>query len=191
VTIVAALVIALACVTASLRRLAFAVAPTPLDPARIARALRGDAGRARFAAVDESVRAAPEGQWERALFEAARRPAAERAAYVNEQLTEVDYLAQRWERVPRVCASVASSSGFLLAAVALRVGLGDPAAFDPETRSAILGGALVDAIDTATIGIAGAAFCIAAQMAAKKAARARVDAVDELVERLEALTRTR
>jgi hypothetical protein len=191
VTIVVALVIAAVCVAASLRRIVFAVAPTSLDPVRLAKALRGDAGRARFVAIDEDVRRRPEGDWERALFEAMRRPASERAAHVNEQLTEVDYLTKRWDRVPRVCASVASSSGFLLAAVALRTGLSDPAAFDPETKSAILGAALVDAVDTAAIGIAGAAFCIAAQMVAKKAARAHADAIDDLVERLEALTASR
>ena len=182
-----AIVIAAACVAASLRRLAFAAAPSALDPAVLAKALRGDAGRARFAAIDEAVRARPEGEWERALFEAARRPSDERAAHVNEQLTEIDYAAQRWERVPRVCASVSSSCGFLLAALALRTGLNDPAAFAEETKSAILGAALVDAVDTAAVGIAGAAFCIASQMLAKKLARARMDAVDELVERLEAL----
>ena len=38
-----------------------------------------------------------------------------RVALVNEQLAELDYLAQRWERVPRVCASISTSFGFLLA----------------------------------------------------------------------------
>ena len=182
-----ALLVALVCVAASARRIWFAVAPPSLDPSAIVEALRGDAGRARFVAIAAAMRARPEGEWERELFDAIASPPSDRAARVNEQLTEVDYLTQRWDRVPRVCASVASSSGFLLAALALRNGLSDPSAFAEDTKSAVLGAALVDAVDVAAVGIAGAAFCIAAQMYAKKAARARLDAVDKLVERIEAL----
>ena len=182
-----ALLVVLVCVAASARRVMFAVAPTALDPVALVEALRGDAGRARFGAVAAAVRARRAGEWERELFDAIASPPADRAARVNEQLTEVDYLTQRWDRVPRVCASIASSSGFLLAALALRNGLNDPSAFAADTKNAVLGAALIDAIDVATIGIAGAAFCIAAQMHAKKAARARRDAVDKLVERIETL----
>ncbi len=182
-----ALFVALLCIAASARRVMFAVAPTALDPGAIVEALRGDAGRARFATIASAIRGRPDGDWERDLFDALASPPEDRAARVNEQLTEVDYLTQRWDRVPRVCASIASSSGFLLAALALRNGLSDPAAFADETKSAVLGAALIDAVDVAAIGIAGAAFCIAAQMYAKKAARARRDAVDKLVERIETL----
>ena len=187
ITVVAALV-AIACVAACARRLAFAIAPTPLDPARLLVALRGDAGRARFEAIARRVYDEPAAEWERALLDALRLAPDERAAFVNEQLTEMDYMTRRWQRVPRVCASVASSSGFLLASLALRNALADPSAFAEETRSAALGSALTAAVNVAAIGMAGAAFCIAAQMRATKAARARLDATDKLVERLESLT---
>lgn len=185
-TILAA-VIALLCIAACVRRLAFAIAPTALDPTVLVEVLRGDAGRARFPAVAQAVRALPEGAWERALFESVARPPQERAALVNEQLTELDYALSRWERVPRVCASIASSSGFLLASLALRNALSEPEAFAEATRQAALGSGITSALNVATIGIAGATFCVAAQFRAKKAARARLEATDKLVERIEAL----
>ena len=140
------------------------------------------------AAFEAICPAPPAAEWERALLDALRLAPDERAAFVNEQLTEMDYMTRRWQRVPRVCASVASSSGFLLASLALRNALADPSAFAEETRSAALGSALTAAVNVAAIGMAGAAFCIAAQMRATKAARARLDATDKLVERLESLT---
>jgi hypothetical protein len=187
ITIVAVLVAA-ACIAACARRLAFAISPTPIDPVALLAALRGDAGRARFESIARRVHADPDATWERALLDALRLPPDERAAFVNEQLTEMDYMTRRWQRVPRVCASVASSSGFLLASLALRNALADPGAFAEETRHAALGNALTAAVNVAAIGMAGAAFCIAAQMRATRAARTRLDATDKLVERLESLT---
>jgi len=186
VVLLAALV-AIACVAASARRLYFAASPTALDPARVLSALRGDQGRARYAQIAAAMRADDEAPWERALFEALAQPADVRAALVNEQLMELDFTTQRWERVPRVCASIASSTGFLLAALALRNGLNDPAAFADDTRHEVINQALTSAVDVAAIGIAGATFCVAALMRARKLARARRDAVDKLVERLETL----
>jgi hypothetical protein len=175
VTLVAAIV-ALLCVAASARRLAFAVAPTRLDPAEITIALKKHSP----AEVRQAIQPVQDADWEVALFEALTRPEDARAAAVNEQLTELDYRAQRWQRVPRVCASIATSTGFLLASLALRSAL---ASEDPDIDRAVVG-----AINVAAVGIAGATFCIAVQFAARKVVKARLEATDRLVERLESLS---
>jgi hypothetical protein len=184
---VVALLVMLACVLASARRLVFAVAPTALDPELMWKELRGEEGRAKLPIIAERVKTLEAAEWERALFEALASPKDVRALLVNEQLTELDWRTQRWARVPRVCASISTSAGFLLAALAMRQALGDPAAFAEETRSAAVGAALIAAINVAAIGLAGTAFCIAAQQAAKRYSRVRLEATDRLVERLEAL----
>jgi hypothetical protein len=193
-----AAVVTLACIAASARRLRFALAPTPFDPEMLLRELRGEpeAARARAKQLLDTMRSEPEAEWERELFEASMREgspepsasaSAERAALVNEQLFELDARLQRWARVPRVCASIAASSGFMLAALALRNDLADPNAFAPEVRSWAVEWAVFSAINTAAIGIVGTTFCIAAQARARKGSRARHEATDRLVERLEAL----
>jgi hypothetical protein len=103
-----------------------------------------------------------------------------RVALVNEQLRELDYRAQRWARVPRVCASVSTSVGFLLASVAMRNAL---AADAIDVDAAVVG-----AIDVAAVGLAGAVFCVACQLRARSLARRRLEAMDKWVERVESLT---
>ncbi len=120
----------------------------------------------------------PAADWERDLLDALQASGALRVALVNEQLAELDYRAQRWGRVPRVCASISSSAGFLLAALVMSIGL---ASDDVNLEDAV-----VAAINTVTIGMAGAAFCIAAHLRARTIARARLASTDKLVERLEA-----
>lgn len=185
-TIVSAAV-ALSCVAASVRRLIFALSPTALDPAVLLEALRGDKGRARYAALGSALETVPEAEWERELVGALARPKPERAALVNEQLMELDFLVDRWVRVPRVCASIATSAGFLLASLALRNGLADAGDVPEELRDRAVHAAMLDAINVISIGVAGAIFCIAAQVRARAATKARREATDKLVERLEAL----
>ena len=180
--------IAIACMLASGYRVRLALAPTALDPRRLLKELRGDAGASRLAAIREAVRRAPEAEWERELFDAMGHPPEARTALVNEQLTEFDLRLQRWARVPRACASIATSCAFLLAALALRAGFSDPEALGEETRAATVRATVTAAADIATIGIAGTIFCVAAHIHARKAARDRLEAVDRLVERLEALS---
>ena len=110
-----------------------------------------------------------------------------RAALVNEQLTELDYRIQRWSRVPRVCASIATSFGFMLATLVLRKGLATPAT--SRSRSASSSSAVwwETRSPWRAMGIVGTAFCIGAQAEAKRIAKARIAGADKLVERLEAL----
>jgi hypothetical protein len=180
-----AAVVAAACIWASARRIAYAVAPTPLDIATLSSALRGSDGKARLASLTKYIGRARGAEWESALLDAAAAAPHARAALVNEQLGEYDHSTKRWDRVPRVCASISSSSGFLLAAVALRIGVRDPSAFDPSTGDAVRGALLTGALNCVALGIAGAAFSIAAIHRARAEARSRLDAVDKLVDRLE------
>lgn len=183
-------VLTLASVIASFRRLHFAIAPTPLDHALILKALRGEPGeaRARYDAVARAIHAVPQADWEHALLDAIARPGDTRAAFVNEQLTEIDYRVQRWSRVPRVCASMCASTGFLFASLSLADSLSDPSVFAAETRGDAMSSAVFSALDCAAIGIAGTSFCIAIYVRARRAAKARLEATDKLVQRLEAIT---
>lgn len=194
------ILVTVACAYASARRLWFAAEATWLDPFEVASYVRvgvranaksgardgsggadGDEAREASAGSWDALRAEIEGEpradWERDLFEALDAPASVRVALVNEQLAELDYRAQRWARVPRVCASIASSTGFFFAALAMRAGLASDE-IDIE-------GAVLAAINVVAVGMAGTAFCIAAHVRAGAMTRARLAATDKLVERLE------
>lgn len=162
------------------------MAPTAFDPAMLLAALRGDGGKKKLARLERAAELEPTADWERDLFGAIHATGPERAGRVNEALTELDYRMKRWTRVPRVCASIATSAAFLLASMALRAGLTEATAQDEVTSDAI-NAAVISAINVAAIGIAGAAICIAAQMRATRAARDHAAAADKLVERLERL----
>ncbi|AKV01730.1 hypothetical protein AKJ09_08393 [Labilithrix luteola] len=184
IAVVAALV-ALACVAASARRVWFAANPTWLEPetflAEVARSKVNP-----LEALRDLVAKAPEAEWERELLEAMSVTSPEqRAALVNEQLTELDYRIQRWARVPRVCASVATSVGFLLATLVLRRGLTEAGELPTDAGDLLVRGLVGDALTVAALGVVGTAFCIAAQTQAKRLATSRTKAADKLVERLE------
>ena len=171
------------CVWASLHRLRLAVAPTSLDLRALAAALRkGGAGRG---AIESTLAEQSEGSWERSLALALRSKEAERAGLVNEVLSDLDDRTQRWARVPRVCASVASTTSFLLASMVLRNGLASASVGVEDDFGGVLNATVVNAINVATIGIAGAAFCIAVQMRARRTVKEHLEAADTLVERLE------
>src|SRR5215472_10634881 len=153
-----AMLMALGCAVASALRLRLALVPTLLEPGRLVEALRGDAGKAKLAALAEAVARAPGAEWEQGLLEAVRGPREARTALINEQLLELDWRLERWARVPRACASIATSSGFLLAALFMRAALSDASALGEETRDAVVRGAVNGAVDIVALGIAGTAF---------------------------------
>lgn len=186
VAVALAALIAIACSAASLRRLAFAVAPTAFDPALLLGALRGEGAEKRVARMRRAAELEPAADWERELFAALDADDASRAGLVNEALSELDQRVKRWSRVPRVCASIATSSAFLLASLALRSGLATASDQDVVTSDAI-NAAVISAINVAAIGLAGAAICISSQMRARRAEQAYVEAADKLVDRLERL----
>lgn len=177
------LIVTVTCGWASFRRLQFAISPVNLDPATLLRTFRKDGGRD---AVVRVLRSQHEDSWERMLLEAVAAPAGtQRAVLVNEALTELDQRAQRWARVPRVCASIASTTAFMLASVAMRIGLTAAGAAPEEDLGTALNDTIIGAMNVAAIGIAGAVFCVAVQMRARKVVKAQLEATDKLVERLE------
>ncbi|MGH7282380.1 MAG: hypothetical protein ACRELY_12700 [Polyangiaceae bacterium] len=166
------------CVVASARRLLFAIAPTSFDAAILRRAV-DDGEREK---VRELVASS---DWEKDVFEAASLEGEERAARMNEALSEIDHRLAIWSRVPRVCASIASSTGFLCGAMALRVGLAEVDSVPDAGIDSVLHGAVGSALGVAALGIAAAVACVALDSEAKKAVRAKRLAADLLVERLE------
>jgi hypothetical protein len=170
--------VALGCVVASVRRLAASVSLTWLEPRLLVHEFR-KGGALRSAALRESIVECKDAVWERALLSAldAEEPSA-RGPLVHEQLRELDWSAQRWQRAPRVCASIASSAGFLFGCAALVRGL------DGSTGDVPTG--LLPVLDAAAIGIAGACACIAVHLRCRRIVRERVADVDRLVECLEA-----
>lgn len=182
-----AIVVALGCALASARRVWFAANATAIHPDEIVRALSRATGRDAVDALRAIVAKEPAADWERDLLEALSAPAAQRVALVNEQLTELDYRIQRWARVPRVCARMAASFGFLLATLVLRKGLGDFSELPQDVMELVVFGLVGDALTVAAMGIVGMAFCIGANSEAQKIAKERSAAADKLVERLEGL----
>jgi hypothetical protein len=177
-----ALLIAIACATASAARLRFALAPTVLDVPTLVLALANRTDD-KVALLRAAAAHDPGADWELGLLDAMGAPPWARVALVNEQLRELDHRVGKWSRVPRVCASICTSAGLLLATIALRIGL--TASTETADGRTLIHAALIDAIDVAAIGIAGAAFCITLQMRSRRAAASRAEAVDRLVERLE------
>lgn len=144
-------------------------------------------GKSPDADAIERLRAAANGDaradWERELLEAlATSDESARAALVNEQLSELDYRIQRWASVPRICARITTSFAFLLAALVLRNGLADATDFSEPAMRALIG----DGLTVVFMGFVGTSFCIAANRQARTVARARLEAADALVDRLEA-----
>ena len=171
--------VAMACVAASARRLGWVVAPTSLDAGMLLEVVQSpqDWRRLRDGVQDPS--------WERDVFQAlVEDDPRSREALVAEQLRELDWRAQRWARVPRVCASIATSAGFLFGSIALLQGLALPA---EEGGAPASGAALVSALNALTIGIAGTAFCVAVHLRTRRIIRERVQATERLVRRLHSL----
>jgi hypothetical protein len=182
-----AVLVALACAAASARRVWFAANATAIHPDEIVAALAKASGPESVGALRELVAREPTADWERDLLEALASPGEVRVALVNEQLTELDYRIQRWSRVPRVCASIASSFGFLLATLILREGLADAGDLPSDVGELLVRGLVGDALTVGAMGIVGTAFCVGAASEARRIARARTKGADKLVEALEAL----
>ncbi len=186
-----ALLVIFGCGWVSFARLRRAIAPTRIDPTPLFEALRGDAGRARFADVCAAVADDPDAEWERELVLAFDKTGDARVARINELLLDLDHLVTSGARVPRVCASIAASTGFLLASLALRQGLGVASDLPLEVQDLAIHQAVRDGIDVAALGICGAVLCITIGARAAKAAKARLTATDQLVERMETLADAR
>jgi hypothetical protein len=166
-----------------MRRLRTAVAPTALDPALLAHALATDPSRLSLARLRAATERNPAARWESGLLAAFAEPdAAIRSAMVNEHLTELDARTDSGARVPRVCASIATSAGFFFGSIWL---LGATStAVDAEA----LMSTLAPALDAVALGIAGMSFCAAIHMKARAARLRRTKDTDGLLTILEALS---
>lgn len=185
IPLVAALV-ALGCFFASARRLRFALSATLHDLDRVVEALRGDAGARRAERIAHALRGEP--SWEADILAAfEHRDPRRRTAELNEQLTELDYRLARWSRVPRVCASLSSSVGFLLAALLMRRGLADPASLAGDVQELVTTGLVGQALTVVGFGLAGAVGCAALHARGRRAAKDGTLAADAFIARLEAL----
>ena len=126
--------------------------------------------------------------WERELFAALTVDDEKaRVALVNEQLTELDWRISKWASVPRICTRISTSFAFLLAALLFRNVLAETTDFSEATMFALVG----QGVTVVLFGFAGTIFCIAANRAARTAAKARLEAADKVVERLESCVLTR
>jgi hypothetical protein len=180
--------VALLCAAASARRVWFAANPTALHPDSVADALARAEGPGGLDALRALLVQEPSADWERDLLDAMRAPADLRAALVNEQLAELDYRVRRWERVPRVCARLAASSGFMLATLVLRQGLSAETLDLPSDMTELfINGLVGDALFVAAMGVVGTAFCVGAHGEARRIAQSRARGADALIERLEAI----
>jgi hypothetical protein len=178
-------VVALACVVASARRLARAVAPIDLEPRAVLKALEGDRADEVLRSLRAVLASGDRFAWERDLL-AAFDEADERVrdALIGEQLLELEGRMARSARVPRVCASIATSAGLLFGSLALLKGLAVP---QGEDASAATHAALSSALGAVALGIAATAFCVAVHVRAARVSRERRVAIDELVTRLQRL----
>jgi hypothetical protein len=177
----AAAIIAVGCVLASAQRLVWALCPTRFDLRLLTAALQGDLV-ASARKLRDALGASARGDWACAVLDALREPSkAARDALLSEQLTEYDGLAQRWSRVPRVCASVSTSAGFLFASIAL---IKDLSTLDPGSAPASVEAALFSALDSLAVGVAGTSFCAAVHVRARRVARDRFEAAARFVEKV-------
>lgn len=175
---------ALAIIAASARRLWLVIAPTAIHPDDLVAALsEGET----FETLRSLVARAPEAAWERDLFAALGAPTEEaRAALVNEQLTELDYRLQAWARVPRVCASLASSVGLILGVLVLRRGVADDSLdLTGEAGEQIVWGYVVEAITAVLFGLVATLFSIGAHVLARRLTKLHLEATDRMIAELE------
>ncbi len=185
-------VVALACALASARRLAWATAPVGLDLRLLDDALAARPSVASVRALRGAMGEDPAFAWEAALLDAfAAVDDRLRGGLLGECMLDLQGLTGRWARVPRVCASVATSTGFLAATIVLLDSLGGPAPGPgpgDTGPSGALHAAMASAVGAFALGLAGAAFCGAAHVRARRAVARRLEETARLVDRLEALS---
>jgi hypothetical protein len=188
--VVCSALVATACVVASGRRLAWAIAPWGLEPRLILQALESGSDSEIRRRLQRALAADERFVREAELFAAFDEDDEQvRSARVSEQLIELDERTQRWARLPRVCASIATSAGMMLACVALVQSLAVPAweasPSDESVHAIADGGAMSSALAALALGIAATSFCVAVHVRAARVCRERRVAIDQLVERLD------
>jgi hypothetical protein len=173
-------VVCLGCIAASTRRLIWAVAPQRVDPRLLLREFDAR-GREGFRRVTASLARSPEVAAKSGLWAALSADGAEREALVSEELLELRIAAERWVRVPRVCANISLRSGFFFATLALV----DNLSARPEAGAgAGLGTLVAPALDAFAVGLVGMSYSVAVHSSARRAVRDHLAAVQRLVDRV-------
>jgi hypothetical protein len=183
-----AIIVTCGCIAASGRRLTYVLGLTAVDSGALVaalRRLRTAGGSSPVPLLREAFLALPGAEWERDLVTALAEPGPMREALVGEAMTELDFRAKRWSGVPRVAASLASSFGFLLATVVVRVGLSGLAGGLDDGEVGAVDVTILDALDVAAVGLVGAAICVAIHFRARALLPPRLLASEQLVELLE------
>lgn len=175
------LAISIGCAWLSCWRLVLVDRATALHPKALAESVRGR--RRRAEPVVGALLTLDELSWEHQLAEGVSAEGEARLAGVNESLSELDFRLQRWSRVPRACASIASTAGFLLAALVVRRGLLLAEPGDAMRRAAEQ--IVAEGLGVVAMGLAGTAWCLIAHREAQRLVDERLVGVDRLVDRLE------
>lgn len=76
-----------------------------------------------------------------------------------EQELDLDYALLRWGRVPRVCASLSTSAGFMIASLLLRDALMNDGVLGGDIALLLTQGPVGEAMAVAGFGLAGALYC--------------------------------
>lgn len=185
---IAAAIVALACALASARRMYYATHATAWHPSLLLEAIGKTPDRATVERLRALAAKDERADWERDFLDAlSNEDERARTALINEQLTELDWRISKWASVPRICTRISTSFAFLLAALLFRNVLAETEDFTETTMFALVGQGLTIIF----LGFAGTTFCIAANRAARAAAKARMEAADAVVERLESCVLTR
>jgi hypothetical protein len=176
----------MACALASGRRLWLVTRATLLHPDDFVAWFREDGATERLRELRQSLTVIGRADWERDLVDALLAESVARIALLNVQLSELDRRLKAWEHVPRVCARIATSTGFLFGTFALRNLLVDSTDLSLESADANVQNAMLRAITLVAMGLASTAFCVAAHVQARKLSAEFMGAADRMVDHLEA-----
>jgi hypothetical protein len=155
-----------------------------LSPALLTEAI-AEGGAVAHRRLCEATAFDREAVWEHQLLVAfAEGDRRARDALVSEQLTELEGRTARWARVPRACASIATSAGFFFASIAVLSAMGN--AVPSESPEGVYA-ALMPALDALAVGIAGTSLCVAIHVRARRALHRWNVSADRLVARLQSI----
>jgi hypothetical protein len=176
----------MACALASVRRLWLVTHATFLHPDDFVAWFHEDSSTERLHELRQALADVPRADWERDLLEALSADSEVRIALLNVQVSELDRRLKAWDTVPRVCARIATSMGFLFGTFALRNLLVDSSDLSLQAADANVQIAMLRAVTLVAMGLASTAFCVAAHVQARKLSAELMGAADRMVDHMEA-----
>lgn len=182
---------ALACALASARRIWLVTHATFLHPDDLVAWLGAEVQPDSVDRLREALSDLAHAEWELEFLDALFVAEPARSALLNAQLGELERRLKAFEHVPRVCARIATSTGFLFGTLALRRVVADAGEWSLDASDTVVHEAILRAMILVAMGLASTAFCVAAHRCARKLAHGRLEAVDRMVDRLEAILERR